>query len=207
LIHSRGLAAAVCLNIAITVTTTMKRAAQTSEERKTMRRALPRRPKHERAWRAYPRCRMAEELSTMSQPVPAHPCSHPPAETKPVAEVVVRSHSASVVDAAMPMRRAVCTATLNTARMMLSSRRHASAVRGPLAATLREGLRDRLDARGASAALPTRHRPSKDTSRWTKSPKTSVVVGGGSALLLWEATPSEARVRMSFSRHQGSAAR
>jgi hypothetical protein len=200
LIHSRGLADAVCLNIAITVTTTIKRAAQTTE-RKT-RRALPRRPKHERAWRAYPRCRTAEEMSTLSQPVSAHPCSHPPAETKPVAEVVVRGHSASVVDVTMPMRRAVYTA-----RMMLSSRRHASAVRGPLAATLREGLRDRLDARGASAALPIRHRPSKDTSRWINPPKPSVVVDGGSALLLWEATPSEARMRMSFSRHQGSAAR
>jgi hypothetical protein len=174
-IYNRGLAAAVCLNIAITVTTTIKRAVQnnvilspqTTEERTTMRRALPRRPKHERVWRAYPRCRTAEEMSTMSQPVPAHPCSHPPAETKPVAEVVVRGYSASVVDIAMLVRRrAVCTATLNTARMMLSSRRHASAVRGPLAATLREGLGDRLDARGASAALPIRHRPSKDTSRW-----------------------------------------
>lgn len=59
LIHNRGLAAAVCLNIAITVTTTIKRAAQTqnnvilspqtTEERKTMRRALLCRLKHERA--------------------------------------------------------------------------------------------------------------------------------------------------------------
>lgn len=136
-----------------------------------MRRVLPRRPKHERVWWAYLRCRTAEGMSTMSQPVPAHPCSHPPAETKPVAEVVVRGHSASVVDVAMLMRRrAVCTAKLNKARKMLSSRHHASAVRGPLAATLREGLRDRLNARGASAAPPIRHRPSKDTSRWREPP-------------------------------------
>ncbi|KAH6853074.1 hypothetical protein B0I37DRAFT_32 [Chaetomium sp. MPI-CAGE-AT-0009] len=114
-----------------------------------------------------------------TQPVSAHPYSHPPAETKPVAEVVVQGHSASIVDVTMPIRRAVYTA-----RIILPSRRHASAIRGPLAATLREGLRDRLDARGASAALPIRHRPSKDTSRWTNPPKPSVVVGGGSALLL-----------------------
>jgi hypothetical protein len=55
-IYNRGLAAAVCLNIAITITTTIKQAAynnvilspQTTEERKTIRRALLCRPKHKR---------------------------------------------------------------------------------------------------------------------------------------------------------------
>ncbi len=145
-------------------------------------------------------------MSTISQPVPAHLYSYPPAETKPVAEVIVRGHSASIIDVTMPIRRVVYIATLNIARIILSSRRHASAIRGPLTATLREGLRDRLDARGASAVLPIRYRPSKDTSRWTEplppleqrrlaapnSPtesgsafsKTSVVAGGSSVTIL-----------------------
>jgi hypothetical protein len=53
---NRGSTAAACLNIAITVTTTIKRAAQnniilslqTTVRRKTMKRALPCRSTHER---------------------------------------------------------------------------------------------------------------------------------------------------------------
>ncbi|KAK3896810.1 hypothetical protein C8A05DRAFT_48310 [Staphylotrichum tortipilum] len=92
LTHSNGPAATASLNILITITTTIwRRTRMTSPSR-----PMPYRP----------RSRPTEEMSTMSQPVLAHSCSHPPAETKPVAEVVVRGHSASVVDVAMPMRRA-----------------------------------------------------------------------------------------------------
>ncbi|KAH7010860.1 uncharacterized protein B0I36DRAFT_56651 [Microdochium trichocladiopsis] len=152
LMRNRGPAAVACLNIAITVTTTIKRAAQnnvlslqTTEERRTMKRAraLPRSRMHERVWRVYPRCRTMEEMTTMSRPVPAHPCSHPPAETRPICSTLPaavtqrlaewpRSATSAVVDIAIPMMRRttvlVCTATLNTARMMLSGRRGASAV-------------------------------------------------------------------------------
>lgn len=78
-------------------------------------------------------------------------CSYPPAETRLVAEVIVRGYSASVVDVAIPIRRRIVyIVTLNIARIMLSSRRYVSAVGGALAATLRERLRD---------LLPIRYRP------------------------------------------------
>ncbi|KAK3681087.1 hypothetical protein B0T22DRAFT_485650 [Podospora appendiculata] len=87
LIHDKGPAAATSLNILITVTmitvtlvtvsTTIKRVTQnnvilslqTTEERKTMKRALPRRRTHERVWLAHPLCWTTKEITTMSWPV------------------------------------------------------------------------------------------------------------------------------------------
>jgi hypothetical protein len=109
-----------------------------------MKRALPCRSTHERVWRVYPRCRTTGEMTTMSQLVPAHPCSHPPAETRPIYSTLPaavtqrlaewpRSATSAVVDNEIPMMRRttvlMCAATLNTARMMVSGRRGASAVR------------------------------------------------------------------------------
>ena len=37
----------------------------------------------------HPRCRTAEEMTTMSQPAPAHPCSHPPADTRPICSTLL----------------------------------------------------------------------------------------------------------------------
>lgn len=79
----------------------------------------------------------------MSQPVPALPCSHLPAETRSICSILPaavtqrltewpRSATSAVVHIAVPMMRRttvqVYTATLNTARMVLSGRRGASAV-------------------------------------------------------------------------------
>lgn len=74
LIHNKGPAAAASLNIVITMMTTIKRMAQntiilslrTTEERKTMKRALPRRGKHERVWQAYLHCRTTKGITTIS---------------------------------------------------------------------------------------------------------------------------------------------
>jgi len=105
-------------------------------------------------------------MSTISQPVLAYLYSYLPAETKLVAEVIVRGHSASIVDVTMLIRRRVVyIATLNIARIILSSCCYISAVRGLLTATLQEGLRDRPNTLSVSTAPPICYSPRKGILR------------------------------------------
>ena len=117
--------------------------------------------------------------------MPSHLCSPPPAKS---ASSV--SATSAVIDIAVPMMRRTtvpaCAATPNTARMILSDHRDTSAVGQamqhiqpegqPLSsrhvrtvATLREKLGDHPGARGASAALPIRHR--HESPLWKGTPR------------------------------------
>ncbi|KAK4105361.1 hypothetical protein N658DRAFT_537316, partial [Parathielavia hyrcaniae] len=115
-----------------------------------------------------------------------------PPPAKPASSV---SATTAVIDIIVPMMGRttvlVCAATPNTARMRLSSHRDASAVGRALqhiqpaeqrlssrhiytVATLREKLGDYPSTRGASAAIPIRHRHEsprwKGMPRWTEPP-------------------------------------
>lgn len=186
---------------------------------------LPRCRKWRRAGHAYPHCRMTRVLASLNRRMPSHAFKPRAYATPPPVVGLIRNRGPAAAASQHRDRHGdnVQTSDPGYRRPLIpddgGEQDEESSVVPPQAQASRAGMPSLSgDESGNEHELATPSHPcSRPPARSGPTFSTTSVVGDGDvvailttrriALPLWEVTPSEARMRMPSSRHEGSAAR